>query len=540
MRVTFVAMGWENISIQYLSSHLKRHGHHCQLAYDQCLFDDKNYLSIPILAKIFNNSSSVISQVIDSRPDLICFSVMTVMYTWALNLARIIKEHDPKIPILFGGYHPTGAPDHVISQGDVDYVCVGEGENPLLDLCNRLESRQSLEGIKGVWYKDAQGSPVKNGKAEPVKDIDALAFVDKEMFEQHTPLSTYYLSSLARGCIYDCHYCAVSIQNEISRSSGIKQFRLHSVDRAIDELVFFKKKYKYKWVDFRHAIFAGSPKWIIDFCARYKKEVGVPFRIFMHPNIIRDDTTKALVEAGCYAIQMGLESFDENLRKEALNRHESNEKILSAIQIMEKNRCHYSLDYILGLPGQTEKELQDIAHLFAGLKYCYRLSPFMCQYLPGSKLIDYGVKIGDLTEEDARKINSGEGREHDNYMAEGSIGIYSPEKQSMLRMYRILFRLGGLLPSFVRKIVMATKIYRIFRYVNPTTAIKLLDFWLAIKDLDARSYMYNYFWWISRRFLPGHPTFLFRKQKYKKYRSINLLDQKPEIYRCPSPIREAS
>lgn len=79
------------------------------------------------------------------------------------------------------------------------------------------------------------------------------------------------------------------------------------------------------------------------------------------------------------------------------------------------------MDYILGLPEQTLQELEDVAKLFAGLKYCYRLSPFMCQYLPGSKMINYAVHKGEMSLADVEIINNGG---HDNYMGEGSIAIF--------------------------------------------------------------------------------------------------------------------
>ena len=50
MRITFVMMGWENLSVQYISSYLKQQGHEVNLAYDQSLFEVKNYLSMPFLA----------------------------------------------------------------------------------------------------------------------------------------------------------------------------------------------------------------------------------------------------------------------------------------------------------------------------------------------------------------------------------------------------------------------------------------------------------------------------------------------------------
>jgi len=538
MRVTFVAMGWENISIQYLSAYLQHHGHDCSLAYDQCLFDDKNYVSIPSLAKVFYDGSSVIEQILDSKPNLVCFSVMSVMHDWAVNVSRCLKQY-LDVPILFGGYHPTGAPIPSMENDVVDMICIGEGENALLELCDSLEKGENRTDIRGIYFRENNGKIIMNSPAAPVEDLDKLPFVDKDLFRKHTPMESYMLMSLARGCVYNCSYCAVSINNQIARDAGIRAFRYPSPERAIEEIKSFQKDNNFKWIDFRHAVFGSSPKWIIDFCSRYKEEVGVPFRVFMHPSLIRDDVVFAMVDAGCFTIQMGLESFDEELRKKALNRHETNKAIYKAIEIFERNKAKYTLDYILGLPGQTEKELMDVANLFSGLKHCYRLSPFMCQYLPGSPMIQYALDVGAIQESDVHSINEGK---HDNYMDEGSIAVYSDEWQRTLRMYRVLFRTMGLMPSLMRKLLMKSRAYRFFFHVNPRNVIKFLDIIIVIADKDARGYFMNYLWWLSRRLIPSHPTFFLRKTKIKELNGINFLydnlDEKQISFKrrkCPTP-----
>lgn len=525
MKVCFPVIGWENISVEYLSAHLKASGHDCDVAYDQCLFDDKNYVSIPILYRIFNNSSAVVEQVIASKPDIICFSVMSVMYTWARNLAVVLKEELPDVPIVFGGYHPTGAPAQVIAEPYVDYVVVGEGENALGALCETLEAGQPTTDIPGVWFKDETGQIIEKGRALPVADPDTLPYVDKEIFEPHVPLKSYYLSSLARGCVYNCTYCAVTLLNDISREYGLKQFRLHGVRRVVDELEVQINKYDSKWIDFRHAIFATSAEWIFLFCEDYKKRVNKPFRIFMHPALIREDTTRALKDAGCFTIQVGLESFDEELRREALNRRESNETIMKAIDAMEAAGISYTLDYILGLPGQSEQELIDVLDMFSRLKHCYRLSPFMCQYLPGSEMVEYAQDRGYLSDADIERINNGE---HDNYMAEGSIAVYSAEWQKTLRMYRLIFRTFGLIPAGARRFMIRTKLHHIFKILPQNLTLKTLDLLIAALDLDARSYLKNYVWWLSRRLMPSHPTYVFRRSEIaRKYRHLDLLSDAP-------------
>ena len=64
---------------------------------------------------------------------------------------------DKKIPCLAGGQFVSSAPEKVISVDYVDYICRGEGEGALIDLCNALEEGKDPSNIKNLWVK-------KNGK----------------------------------------------------------------------------------------------------------------------------------------------------------------------------------------------------------------------------------------------------------------------------------------------------------------------------------------------------------------------------------------
>lgn len=120
-------------------------------------------------------------------------------------------------------------------------ICVGEGEHAMLALADAIEHNKSIRNIPGIWHKDTHGVIIKNGFAKPVSDLDSLPITDKDIFSKHAPMKTYLLSTLARGCIYNCDYCSVSQLNAIARQAGIKAFRIQRVDKVIFELKYFLK-----------------------------------------------------------------------------------------------------------------------------------------------------------------------------------------------------------------------------------------------------------------------------------------------------------
>ena len=508
MNITFVVMGWENVSVEYISAYLKQRGHIVSLAYEQALFDDKNYLCIPFMAKIFDQGSNIIKQVIDTSPDIVAFSVMAITYQWALKRASEIKRY-LDVPIVFGGPHAIICPERIIQKEQVDIVCTGEGEHAIADLLDSMNSGDFDFSQKGFWFKKRSGEIVKNAGRSIIANLDSMPFPDKDLFAPFVPIKNYYLAVTNRGCPFSCNYCSVSSMAEIGKKlDNFKKIRERSVGSVIEELKINKIKFNFKWIDFRNSVFSPSKSWILEFCQKYIKEIDLPFRIFSHPLLINEDVVLALKEAKCFAIQIGLESYDPYVRNKILNRVMTNEKIHTAIGILEKHKAAYSLDYILGIPEQKKQELEDAASFFSKLKYCYRISPFLLSYLPKSKIADYAVEHGFLDKNESNRIEEGL---HDNYMNKGS--DMERNRRKLMETYKLLFRSMSFMPTWIRKIFCELKIYYIFYIIPFDFILRIFDLSMVFRDRDAKAYALNYWWWFLKRFNCNHSNYFRNKMK---------------------------
>jgi len=149
MKITFVHRGRENLGIEYLSAILKKAGHSVSLAYDHGLFStEDNLFYIPVLEKCFSQKKEILKTIEKTNPDAVAFSVYTGTYKWCCDVAKEIKEKF-KLPIIFGGIHPTLVPEICLNNDFVDFVIVGEGEEALLEFANGMP----LEKIKNLCYK---------------------------------------------------------------------------------------------------------------------------------------------------------------------------------------------------------------------------------------------------------------------------------------------------------------------------------------------------------------------------------------------------
>jgi hypothetical protein len=522
-------MGWENISLQALSAVLKSHDHEVHLVYDQALFDDKNYLSIPWLAKLLDQKDLVLQRIIELQPDLVGFHVQTIQYQEMRALAAEIKKYY-RVPIIFGGIHPHSASEHVLQSDDptVDIICRSEGEFPLLELCNSIDAGRIDYSIQNLWFRLEDGTVIRNGERPLIHDIDALPSIDKELFAPHVPLSYSYLSSPSRGCPYKCSYCSLSfLGDEADRLKGLR-VRERSVDSLIRELKEHVRRYNPEWIDFRQPVMYVHESWAVEFFSRYTKEIALPFRCFSHPLLITEAAVKAMKDAGCFAVQIGLECWDQEIRNNVLNRWESNEDFMRMIEILESVGQPYALDYILGLPrlprtqadgssiplseedtiASIRKELMEAAELFAGLHHCYRIAPFMIQYMPGTDLIMHGVNAGELDRVEIDRLEKGL---HDNYMAMGSF-VNKPERLRLLQGYRIMLRLMSFLSPPAKKALLRLKAYKLFWMAPFRFFITFMDIGIAVRDRDARTYVKNYWWWFKKRFDRGYHLYMFKKR----------------------------
>lgn len=530
MRCVFVAIGWENISLQALSAMLKNHGHEVHLVYDQALFDDKNYLCIKWLAHLLDQKDLVLQRIIELEPDLVGFHVQTIQYQEMMTLAQELKKYY-KVPVIFGGIHPYSAPEKVLLADDpaVDIICLGEGEHPLLELCNSIDSGKVDYTIKNLWFRLEDSTLIKNEMRPLIDDIDSLPAIDKELFAPHFPMCYSYLACPSRGCPFMCTYCSLSfLGKEAQRLKG-KRVRERSVDSLIEEIKGHIQKYKSKWIDFRQPVMSSSEKWTVEFFTRYKKEIKLPFRCFSHPRLITEPSVRAMKEAGCFAIQIGIECWDEEIRNKVLNRGDTNADILKATEIMERVGQYYAYDYILGLPRlpkqlpdgaikplseektleSIKQELMGFADFLAPLRYCYRIAPFMLQYMPGTDLIQHGINAGELNAREVQRLQKGL---HDSYMAMGSV-IVNPKRLRLLNGYRVMLRLMSFLPPRAKKLMLRMKMYKVFWMAPFRVFITVLDLMIAIRDKDATTYAKNYWWWLKKRFDKNYHLYMFKKRR---------------------------
>jgi radical SAM superfamily enzyme YgiQ (UPF0313 family) len=500
MNITFAHIGREHLGIEYLSSMLKGEGHNVSLAYDPGLFGpEDNVFYIPLLERFFEQKNKIISKIKASKPDLICFTVYTSTYRWACDMAREVKR-SMDLPIVFGGVHATLVPEVVMANNYIDFVIQGEGEYALPELARALSCKRDPYDIDNLWYKKG-GKIIANKLRPPISDLDSLPLPDKGLFEEYVNYKYDYTILGSRGCAFNCSYCC---EGFMSRLYGNKFYRRRSIRSVIEELSAMKKRYDFREVMFSDAVLFTDKVWAKDLLREYKDEINVPFRCFGSFKFIDDEACKSLKAAGCYCIQFGMQTVNESLKAEVLNRRETNKRALEAMAACGKERLRYDVDHMMGLPGETLEDYIEGARFYKGLKFINRIKCHNLTYFPHLHINEIASKKGMLNEGDIKDIEAGDITDFFHRDL-----IKDKDSKKIKDAFQKLYKLLPIIPDFLLKFIIRKRLYGAFRYI-PSPLMLLGQILVAIRGRDYRYIVYFKYYpfrvmkAVKDRFFPRH------------------------------------
>jgi radical SAM superfamily enzyme YgiQ (UPF0313 family) len=446
MRVTFVALGWEQLGISLLSALAKRDGHDVNLAFSVSLFNDRYNLSIPSIAPFFDDRGDVIESIRRHQPQAIVFSPLTGSYQWMLGIAREAKEILPNTKIIFGGVHTSAVPDRVLAQAQVDYVCVGEGDVAFPLILKAIENGTTTELIPNTRYKLSDGSIVRGVQNGFIQDLNSLPIYDKSLWENYINIGDWYLTMASRGCPYRCTFCFNNFFARLPEQKAGKYVRQRSVEHMMFELKQAKKRYRLRFVEFEDDVFTVDKKWVKEFLFQYKKEINVPFQCLTHPKYLDEDVASWLSDAGCRYIQMGIQSMDDKYKYETIRRYETKQEIVQAMEAMKKFKIEAKVDHMFGLPGEPVEAQESARELYVQYPP-YRIQTFWTNFLPGTEMTHQALENGTISLEDMERLN--DGLNFDFYR--NSSRIHDPKLMKLYKTYEVFYKMLPILPRFLRE-----------------------------------------------------------------------------------------
>ena len=184
--------------------------------------------------------------IVKSKPDVVGLTLFKENAGQILKLASMIKETYPEIITFLGGHTASlyGA-RLLIENPFVDVVTYGEGEETVLELCQRIDKKVELEGCRGIFYRN-KGMITRNEDRPLIEDMDSLPFPVTDLLEKSDNSLVPYIFvtvSTSRGCLGRCEFC---VEHRVSSTQGKKEWRGRSPKNIIEELLQVRKRFPNK------------------------------------------------------------------------------------------------------------------------------------------------------------------------------------------------------------------------------------------------------------------------------------------------------
>lgn len=341
----------------------------------------------------------------EEAADIVGFTVRTSAFEDVKTYVKWAKEAGAKF-VYCGGYHVLLVPDEVLAVDGVDGLSLGEGEYPTLELCDRLAKDEPITDIVGFSFKLPGKEIVKNPVRPLIEDLNELPLPDFELFD-YKNLSTTKMDTIivmmSRGCLFSCTYCGNSQFRNIYPNKN-KYCRFRSPEKSIEYLKTILDKYpNIRYINFRDAIFNMFPEWFDRFIELYNKEIKRPFTCNLRLDALDEDTVRRMAEAGCYLIEVGVESGDYEIRTKYLHRYMTDEQMINAFNWFHKYHITGLAYNIIGLPYEDLSKALKTVKLNARLKSDRAIPNIFTPY-PMTVLADIARKAGQVPDTiDAKK-----------------------------------------------------------------------------------------------------------------------------------------
>jgi ribosomal peptide maturation radical SAM protein 1 len=296
-----------------------------------------------------------------SRFGLIGFTVVYQQMLSSLALARALKKKYPQVPIIMGGGAMEDDIAGEIMKGcpQIDYVHCGDADVGFPAMVHRLYAGQSVEGHKGIMWRDAHGQIQYAGRAPNFHEMNQTPIPDFDEFYYAHQASGYGSWSHARpvqlpfetsrGCWWGeknhCTFCGLN-------RSGM-EFRAKSVDNVVEQLEALSSRYR--CFDFFAIDNIMAPEYtekLFSRLAAANSDISMHYEI--RPNFSRTQLAR-MRRGGLHSVLPGVESFSTNILK-SMRKFTTGMRNIELVKWCTHYRINVTYNILCRFPGETESD----------------------------------------------------------------------------------------------------------------------------------------------------------------------------------------
>ncbi|MFH1641559.1 MAG: radical SAM protein [Nanoarchaeota archaeon] len=342
------------------------------IAYIASLLRKSEICDLDLIDMTFDKGFGRVTNLLKNKSyDIVGFSVMSSMHIDALKIASIIKRANPNSVIVFGGPHPTTMPEDTINCPQVDAICIGEAELTFMEI---VAKKGKFDRINGVWYKWGK-KIIKNKPREYIKSLDRLPYPALDML----PINKYFkywfqMDSVAhnlkgisimasRGCYYNCSNC----QPTVSKLFG-KKVRKRQPKKIVEELLYWKNKYKITAFMFLDDTFVFDKKWVKNICYEIEKaDLKLIWACNSRVDLIDKKLFKIMKKAGLRKVFLGIECASQRILNDIYNKGLKKISVSHEINKLKELGLKIQGHFMIGAPTESINDIRDTINLAKNL-----------------------------------------------------------------------------------------------------------------------------------------------------------------------------
>lgn len=307
-----------------------------------------------------------------------------VFMIWTVNLSRAadfaardaILELRPDAKVVFLGPGATFFPNLYLTDERV-VIARGEPEMTVVELLDSWNAGADWRGLDGLILL-ADGKMQRNRARKLMTDLDALPFAARHLLkgrEFHNPKlkkGPYTTMLTSRNCPFHCIYCVPSsltfareldFRADNGRKPPISFRSPESIERELDQLA----AEGYRAIGFVDDNFIWNEERTAALCKALRKH-GFVWGCQARADAITEPIAKMLGESGCTYVDLGVESFNDEILK-FIHKGVDSKRIFEAIALLKKYNVPVKLNILIGTsPLETKETLRETLHTAQSLK----------------------------------------------------------------------------------------------------------------------------------------------------------------------------
>lgn len=354
-------------------------------------------------------------------------------YVIFTKYVKTIKGKFNNIPIIICGGQGTVRPDIVFNDCNPDYILKGEFDIQLANVIRNMDKNVPIENLPNIIYKEKkkiiktredlnEQHPVEWCKYVPNYNLIHLECYFGYRYYDNMPVRKLHWSVVqaSRGCPFNCAFCY---------NFFAKSVRFRKIDSVIAELKEIQER-GIEEIFFLDQNFILDKKYAQNLCkAMINTKIRIKWQCQICVNSIDYDTLSVMKKAGCQLIWLGIESFDENVRK-INNKNYSNEQLLKAVVAIKNAGINYNGFFMLGMMGDTNESMGKTVELIKKHKINLTKSILICTPRFDTQMYQETVKQLGTEIDSFLKLDSYKGSINNN-VTESDISYYLGELLKM-------------------------------------------------------------------------------------------------------------